>query len=77
MTTIPISELPETFQNLLTQVLRTGEPLTITQNNQPFAIISPANKSKRASFGSAKGTGKIIGDILEPTSNLVTWDVLS
>ena len=47
------------------------------QNDRLVAIISPIKKSKRAAFGSAKDSGKIIGDIIEPTSNLVTWDVLS
>jgi hypothetical protein len=28
-------------------------------------------------IGSAKDTIKIIGDIVEPTSNLVTWDLVS
>ncbi len=46
------------------------------QNDRPVAIISPIKKSKRVAFGSAKDSGKIIGDIVEPTSNLVTWDVL-
>ena len=47
------------------------------QNDRPVAIISPIQKSKRAAFGSTKDSGKIIGDIIGPTSNLVTWDVLS
>lgn len=77
MTQIALSDLPETIQALLTQAIQTGEPLTIAQNDRPVAIISPIQKSKRAAFGSAKDSGKIIGDIIEPTSNLVTWDVLS
>jgi antitoxin (DNA-binding transcriptional repressor) of toxin-antitoxin stability system len=77
MTTITLSELPETLQNLLQQIAQTGETLTITQGDLPFAVISPVTKSKRAAFGSGKDTIKIIGDIVEPTSNLVTWDVVS
>jgi antitoxin (DNA-binding transcriptional repressor) of toxin-antitoxin stability system len=77
MTTITLAELPETLQNLLQQIAQTGETLTITQNDQPLLIVSPAPKTTRAAFGSAKDTGKIIGDIVEPTSNLVTWDALS
>jgi antitoxin (DNA-binding transcriptional repressor) of toxin-antitoxin stability system len=77
MTQIALSDLPETIQALLTQAIQTGEPLTIAQNDQPVAIISPIKKSKRSAFGSAKNCGKIIGDTIEPTSNLVTWDALS
>jgi antitoxin (DNA-binding transcriptional repressor) of toxin-antitoxin stability system len=50
--------------------------LTITQNGIPYATISPIKKSKRAAFGAMKNTGKIVGDIVEPTGNLITWDAL-
>ena len=76
MTTITLSELPETLQNLLQQIAQTGETLTITQGDRPFAVISLAQKRKRAAFGSMKAETKILGDILEPTSNLVEWEVL-
>jgi len=65
MTQIALSDLPETIQALLTQAIQTGEPLTIAQNDRPVAIISPIKKSKRAAFGSAKDSGKIIGDIID------------
>lgn len=77
MTQIVLSDLPETIQTLLSQAQKTGEPLTITQNGIPLAIISPIKKSKRAAFGAMKDSGKIVGDIVELTSNLVSWDVLS
>ncbi len=76
MTQIALSDLPETIQALLTQAIQTGKPLTIAQNDRPVAIISPIKKSKRVAFGFAKDSGQIIGDIVKPTSNLVTWDAL-
>jgi len=76
MTQITLSELPETLQDLLNQAQTTGEILTITQNGIPYATISPIKKSKRATFGAMKNTGKIVGDIVEPTANLITWDAL-
>jgi prevent-host-death family protein len=76
MTQITLAELPQNLQILLNQAQKTGEPLTIFQNGIPFAIISPIKKSKRAVFGAMKDSGKITGDIVEPTANLVTWDVL-
>ena len=76
MTQITLAELPQNLQNLLNQSQKTGEPLTIIQNGIPFAIISPIKKSKRAVFGAMKDSGKITGDIVEPTANLVTWDIL-
>jgi prevent-host-death family protein len=76
MTQITLFELPETLQDLLNQAQTTGEILTITQNGIPYATISPIKKSKRATFGAMKNTGKIVGDIVEPTGNLITWDAL-
>ena len=76
MTQITLAELPQNLQNLLNQSQKTGEPLTIIQNGIPFAIISPIKKSKRAVFGAMKDSGNITGDIVEPTANLVTWDIL-
>lgn len=76
MIQITLSELSETIQNFLNQAQTTGEILTITQNGIPCATISPIKKSKRAAFGAMKNTGKIVGDIVEPTANLITWDAL-
>jgi antitoxin (DNA-binding transcriptional repressor) of toxin-antitoxin stability system len=59
MTPIALSDLPETIQ-----AIQPGEPITIAQNDRPVAIISPIKKSKRSAFGSAKDSGKIIGDIV-------------
>ena len=44
MKQITFAELPELVQNLIHQTLKTGEPLTITQNGIPFATISPIQK---------------------------------
>ena len=44
MTNINIAELPEEFQELLQHIAQTGETLTITQNDQPLSIVSPAQK---------------------------------
>jgi antitoxin (DNA-binding transcriptional repressor) of toxin-antitoxin stability system len=77
MNQITISDLPETIQSLLNQAELTGNNLTITKEGIPFAVIEPIKKKKRATFGAMKHRGKILGDLVEPTSNLVTWDVLA
>ncbi len=74
MNQIAISELPETLQVLLNQAHLTGDSLTITKDGMPLAVIHPVKKQKRATFGAMKHQGKIVGDIVEPTSNLVVWD---
>ena len=77
MTAIILSDLPEAIQTLLSQAQTTGEKLTITQNGIPLAIVSPIPKTKRAAFGAMKDSVKIVGDIVEPSSSLVNWDVLA
>jgi antitoxin (DNA-binding transcriptional repressor) of toxin-antitoxin stability system len=77
MTQIILSDLPETIQILLNQSQATGQDLTITQNGNPIAIISPIKKSHRAAFGVMKDSTTIIENIVEPSSNLVEWDALS
>ncbi len=76
MTQIPLSELPESLQTLLNQAQKTGEALTITQDGIPLATISPINQQKRAPFGAMKERVEIVGDILEPTSELVSWEAM-
>ncbi|NDJ21838.1 prevent-host-death family protein [Nostoc sp. B(2019)] len=72
MQQITLAELPETVQNLINQAQKTGEPFTIIQNGIAIAIISPINKNKRAAFGAMKDSGKITGDIVEPTYDEIT-----
>ena len=76
MAQITLTELPENLQILLNQARQTGEILTITQDGIPLATISPIQSSKRNSFGCMKDTGEILDDIVEPTSNLVSWESL-
>ncbi|MBR8829540.1 MAG: type II toxin-antitoxin system prevent-host-death family antitoxin [Gomphosphaeria aponina SAG 52.96 = DSM 107014] len=75
MIQIPLSDFPETIQNLVNQAQMTGDNLTITKEGKPLAVIQPITEKKRATFGAMKHRGKILGDIIEPTSNLVIWDV--
>lgn len=65
----------EKYNAILSRFLIRFRPFI--QNDRPVAIISSIKKNKRSAFGSAKDSGKIIGDSVEPTSNLVTWNSLS
>ena len=76
MTQITLSELPESLQTLLNQAQKTGEALTIIQDGVPLAIISPIKQQKRATFGAMKDRVEIVGDVVEPTSELVSWEVM-
>jgi antitoxin (DNA-binding transcriptional repressor) of toxin-antitoxin stability system len=49
--------------------------LEITQDGETVAVISPVTRRKRAKFGMMKSRTKVLGDIVEPTYDLVDWDV--
>jgi prevent-host-death family protein len=78
MKKIQISKFKVHCLRLLDEVNRTGEPLTITRNSQPLAVINPVTVTKtRADFGIAKGTAKIKGDLIIPVVEPSQWEVLS
>jgi antitoxin (DNA-binding transcriptional repressor) of toxin-antitoxin stability system len=74
MTEITLSELPDSLQSLLNQAQKTGETLTIIHDGTPLALISPIKPNNRASFGIMKNCTEIIGDLVSPTSELVSWE---
>ncbi len=76
MATITLSELPKNLQILLDEAQKTGKALTITRDGIPLAIISPIQSKKRTAFGVMRNSGEIIGDVVEPTSELVSWETL-
>lgn len=66
--TITTAELPEILQTLFLEVEQTNQPVTITHQGKPIAIITPANPLKRSrpAFGFMQGQGEILGDIMTP-----------
>ena len=72
-TQITLSELPDALQQLITNVQRTGKPLTIVDDGKPVVIVSPvSSQQKRPAFGVLKKSGKILGDIVEPAVSSTT-----
>ncbi|MEL6579457.1 MAG: type II toxin-antitoxin system Phd/YefM family antitoxin [Cyanobacteria bacterium J06621_12] len=77
MKEIQISTFKAQCLRLLDEVNRTGEGLTITRNGKPLAMVNPVTANRiRAEFGVAKGTGKIIGDLIAPSVEMSEWEVL-
>ena len=64
---IASSELPETLQQLFTEIQCTKTPLTVTHEEEPLVIIYPATpQPQRPAFGAMKGSGEILGDVIAP-----------
>ena len=74
MTQITTTELPQTLQTLLIEVERTKTPLTVIHDGKPLVIIYPATNTLRPAFGTMKGSGEILGDLMAPVDK--PWGVL-
>ncbi len=59
---------------IMDKVEATGEEVVITKSGKPIAKLVPIQEASRSSlFGFMKGSVKINGDIIAPTSE--EWDV--
>lgn len=76
METIAISKFKATCLAALERVRKTGRPLRVTRFGKPVADIVPPAPDPPAHewLGSLTGTLEIRGDLLAPTSELVTWE---
>jgi antitoxin (DNA-binding transcriptional repressor) of toxin-antitoxin stability system len=78
MDTMAISKFKATCLATLERVRRTGRPLRVTRFGKPVADIVPPSpeRPQREWLGSLRGTLEIRGDIVAPSSDLVTWEAL-
>lgn len=74
--TISISEFKATCLARLERVRRTGQRLLITKHGQPIAEVVPPSTVARATrwLGTGAGTGRILGDLVEPVSHAGDWE---
>ena len=78
MDSITISKFKATCLAALERVRRTGRTLRVTRFGRPVADIVPPGPepAPRQWLGALKGTAKIVGDVTQPSSELVEWDAL-
>ncbi len=78
METVPISKFKATCLALLHRVKRTGKPILVTRRGEPVAQVvpPPAPAARGAWLGCLGSTGKIVGDIVSPTSEEGDWEAL-
>jgi prevent-host-death family protein len=78
MKKIQISTFKAQCLRLLDEVNRTGEEITVTRNGKPLVVVNPVTDTcTRAKFGIAKKTGKILGDLIAPATELSDWEILN
>ncbi len=75
MKTINAAEFKAKCLAILDEVDRTGEPITILKRGKPVArLVPPVPREAVYPQTTLLGSGKIIGDILEPPLPVDSWD---
>lgn len=66
--TLSISKFKATCLAALERVRATGRPLLVTRRGVPIAEVVPPTppKPKKSGYGSMRGKGEILGDIVGP-----------
>jgi len=74
---VSVSEFKETCVALLDKVKSTGQPILVTRQGEPIALISPRPRREKPEswLGSFKSKGRILGDIVSPASNEKDWEI--
>jgi prevent-host-death family protein len=78
MEIVSVSRFKATCLELLARVKRTGQPILITRRGVPIAEVVPPRAEERPKswLGSLRGTGKIVGDVVSPSSDESEWEAL-
>jgi prevent-host-death family protein len=76
MESVSISEFKATCLARLERVRRTGQRLLVTRRGEPVAEIVPPSAAGRSRrwLGSAKGTGRMTGDVVAPAVAADEWE---
>ena len=74
--TVSISEFKATCLARIERVRLTGRRLVITRHGEPVAEVVPPSPPARADrwLGAAVGTGRILGDLVEPVVPAGEWE---
>ena len=78
MEEIAVSKFKATCLSVLENVRKTRKPIRITRFGKPVAEVVPPSAPARPAdwMGSMAGTGRIIGDVISPTTDEEDWDAL-
>ncbi len=74
METVSASKFKATCLELLRKVKATGQPVLITRKGEPIAqlVPPPPRELEPGWLGQAQGSGRILGDLLEPLD--IEWE---
>ena len=76
MNEIAISKFKATCLAVLERVRKTGKPILVTRFGRPVARIEPPTDqpTKQIRFGTGAASMTIIGDIVQPISEISDWE---
>lgn len=74
MKTINATEFKAKCLAIMDEVERTGEPVTILKRGKPVAQLLPPVPRELYPQYALRGTGRIVGDIIEPPLPADAWD---
>lgn len=77
MKQISVSEFKAVCLGLLEKVRQTGEPIEITKNGEPLAIVHPAlPRSRQGAYGALKSTLRATAtDLVQPIEG-IAWEAM-
>jgi prevent-host-death family protein len=75
---VTVTKFKTVCRALLDKVNRTGQPILVTRQGEPIALISPPPRPKKLKswLGSFKSKGRIAGDIVSPVADKRDWEAL-
>jgi antitoxin (DNA-binding transcriptional repressor) of toxin-antitoxin stability system len=75
---VPVTKFKTACLALLDKVKSTGQPILVTRQGEPIALISPLPRAQksRSWLGSFKSKGRIVGDIVSPIADERDWETL-
>jgi len=75
---IAISHFKTTCLSVLERVRKTRKPVLVTRFGVPVAEVVPPSAPERPAgwLGALAGTGRIVGDIVAPATEVEDWEVL-
>ena len=74
MRTLPAGKFKQICLRVLNEVRDTGEVVVITKRGVPVAQLTPVPRSKDSDWsGAMRGTGTIVGDLIEPALAPDDW----
>lgn len=77
MRTIAAGQFKQTCLRLLDEVRDTRDPIVITKRGHPVAQLVPLPPDRDTDWkGAMRGTGRILGDLVEPAGEVEDWEVL-